>query len=410
MYNVISDYNCRSCGSENLKKVLSLRDMPPGDKYSYSIEQVATHLLPSSIFFCTECMHIQMESTADPAYIYGSYLSRPAATNKVLYNEYERYAEWLVDLIISNGLSGTVLESGSNDGLFLRLLTQKGIRAIGIEPASNLLENDPETKKRTINSFFNNESVREAKERLGTVSLILSNHSFSNVLNIQEWVETAASALSDNGLLVLQTFYQPAVLKDLLIENYNHEHLSYSTVTSLNNLFFRYNLKLLDAFEVSAKGGSIRLVFKKTDGQIQPSKRASSLLQKEKDEFFPNIESMFRNTQEYISMSSERLVKLLAGTDRVCAYGTSINATVLAYQFGIHERIQVFFDDDPMRQSTFSPGTGKEVRPGRSTEMNIYEYCIILAPLYADKIVENNAGYSIGGGKFIVVRPEVRIV
>ena len=55
-------------------------------------------------------------------------------------------------------------------------------------------------------------------------------------------------ALNDDGYLVLQTFYQKSVLDSGLIENYNHEHLTYSFVRPLADFFHKYGFKyhLLD--------------------------------------------------------------------------------------------------------------------------------------------------------------------
>ena len=96
--------------------------------------------------------------------------------------------------------------------------------------------------------------------------------------------------------------------------------------------------------------------------------------------------------------------------ETLAAYGTSIGATVFSYQFGLAEKIKVFFDDDLMRQNRFSPGYGIPVLPGQTPEMNNYSHCIILAPLYADAIIRNNQNYLRSGGTFIRFWPEIEQV
>ena len=163
--------------------------------------------------------------------------------------------------ILGNG--GSVLEVGSNDGLFLELFSQLGVEAIGIEPAKNLVEFANQRGVRTINGFVSEENVNKAIELIGKPSIILANHSFSNVEDIQSWAKAISKELSDDGYLVLQTFYQKSVIEKNLLENYNHEHLSYVFINPITNFFERYGLKLKKCKYIDAKGGSIRLYFKK---------------------------------------------------------------------------------------------------------------------------------------------------
>ena len=60
----------------------------------------------------------------------------------------------------------------------------------------------------TINNFVCQESTERAVSIIGNPSVILSNHSFSNVVDIQEWARCLSNVLKDDGYLVLQTFYQ----------------------------------------------------------------------------------------------------------------------------------------------------------------------------------------------------------
>ena len=149
MYSTNKTYSCRACNSEDLDTILDLCDMPPGDKYASSLESIPTTLISSKIAICKKCMHIQMSGSADPDYIYGNYLSRPASTNPKLKEMYLDYCKELGKL--SNG--GSVLEVGSNDGLFLELFKQIGVKAIGIEPANNLVDFANDRGVKTIHGY-----------------------------------------------------------------------------------------------------------------------------------------------------------------------------------------------------------------------------------------------------------------
>ena len=399
---------CRACLSSDLKVLLPLDAMPPGDKYAKSPEECPSTLLSSNIQRCLSCGHIQMSGEADPHYIYGNYLSRPAATNPALKSAYEQYSKELHELAAGHG----ILEVGSNDGLFLELFKNLGSKAVGIEPAENLCEFARVRGVATVRGYVSDETVSKAVDILGEKpSVILANHSFSNVIDIREWADALVNGLQDEGHLVLQTFYFKSVLGDYLIENFNHEHLSYDTVSTLTSFFGRYGLKLADARYLDAKGGSIRVYLRKTSKDVKPSESALALLNSESEDISV-LDSLCKETRQYIGRIRNNFEQFLKekGVSELSAYGTSINATVFIYQFGIKDLVKVFYDDDKLRQNLFSPGIGAPVKAGRSRDMNDHEYCVILAPLYAKAIVRNNVDYLNSGGKFILVRPDFRII
>lgn len=401
---------CRACGSKDLHVVLPLRPMPAGDKYQSTSDMVARKLYPSSIQKCGYCGHLQMECSIDPSFIYDEYLSRPATTNSGLSDIYREYAEHIAQL----SLGGKVLEIGSNDGLFLQYLSRLGVDACGVEPARNLHHTATELRGvKSINAFFSPELV----ESLGpsTFSLVFANHALSNIENIRGFARAAQDLLSVGGTLIVQTFYQKSVLERRLIENYNHEHLSYFTVTTLNELFSRFGFELFDAMFIDAKGGSIRCFFKKRSGGAvtgdSRTERLNSLLSSEKAFDFSEA---FQLTGSYIEerarLLRELIVKHAGIGHHVAAYGTSIGATVFLYQFELQDIVTAFFDDDALRQGRFSPGVGLPVYDGKSLSADAYPVCLITAPLYAKAIIEKNRRYLDEGGVFVLFWPDIVVV
>ena len=121
---------------------------------------------------------------------------------------------------LANG--GSILEVGSNDGLFLKNFLEINQKAIGIEPAKNLCAIADSRGVTTINDYVSETSVKKAVDKLSQKpSVILANHSFSNVEHIQEWASCLIGSLQTDGYLVVQSFYQIDVLKHHLIKNYN---------------------------------------------------------------------------------------------------------------------------------------------------------------------------------------------
>ena len=210
---------------------------------------------------------------------------------------------------------------------------------------------------------------------------------------------------------MLQTFYQKSVLDDYLLENYNHEHLSYVFIEPISRFFKEYGLNLRKCKFIEAKGGSIRLYFQKSNDQLPFDSETIKLIEAEKD-FFSNLDDHFIRTKKYIEKTKSTIQELISNrkSEKICAYGTSIGATVFTYQFGLTQDIGAFFDDDSLRQGRYSPGIGAPVLPGRSRELEVYSDCLMFAPLYYKQIIKANLNYLKNRGRFILIRPEVDFI
>ena len=92
----------------------------------------------------------------------------------------------------------------------------------------------------------------------------------------------------------------------------------------------------------------------------------------------------------------------------VAGYGTSIGATNLTYQLGMGEAIEYFVDDDSYRQNLVSPGYNIPVLDPKVLLEKKPDYVLIMAPLYADQIINKNQAYIDQGGRFMEIWPTIR--
>ena len=128
--------------------------------------------------------------------------------------------------------------------------------------------------------------VIKYKINLKKAKIILNNHSLSNVHNINEILFNVKSILSRKGIYSIQTFYTIDVYNKNLLENFNHEHLNFFTVTTIDKLAKRHGLEVIKAFHIDAKGGSIRTYLSHI-GDYKVDKTIKKFL---------NIENKFFNT------------------------------------------------------------------------------------------------------------------
>ena len=71
-----------------------------------------------------------------------------------------------------------------------------------------------------------------------------------------------------------------------------HEHHYYYSLTSINNLLSKYNLRIFDLDFLNVHGGSIRIYVSKNNSNFKSQKKVQKLLTKEKKEKLNDFEKL----------------------------------------------------------------------------------------------------------------------
>lgn len=404
---------CRLCESANLGTAFSLVSIPEGDRYvSPERKEETTDLYPHDIMFCRDCGNLQTGIDVNVASIYDDYLWT-TSISPGLVSSYAEYVDELVKTHFNDAPKGLAVEFGSNDGTFLKFLSQKGFRVVAVEPAKNLATRTASEGITTINDFFGPNVARQIREEHGLPELIVGNHVFPNANDVAPMAAAAKELLAPNGVMCIQVFYLYDVLKNDLLENFNHEHLSYFYVRTIQKFFARHGLELFDVKLVPTKGGSVRCFIQHKGGPRAVSPIVAELIAKEEAAGLHQIET-YRSVAQQISEVRQKFQDFIAKAEsegkRIAAYGTSIGATVFTYQYGLGEAIDFFVDDDPVRHGKVTPGYHIPVKSPESIYTEKPDFVIAMAPLYADIIIGKHQEFLKRGGHFVKFRPKFEII
>ena len=118
------------------------------------------------------------------------------------------------------------VEAGSNDGVFISYLQEKGLKVLGVEPSPNLSKQANDHGIPTLHDYFSLESSMMIKSEHGEADFFVANHTFSNIIDLDDFVNGVKYLLAPQGVFSMQTHYHLDVIEKNLVENYTHEHLS----------------------------------------------------------------------------------------------------------------------------------------------------------------------------------------
>ena len=124
---------------------------------------------------------------------------------------------------------------GSNDGTLLQCFKNKGFNNIlGVDPASEIVDQANLTGIRTIKGYFNLDLVKKINNSNGKAKIITANNVFAHTDDLRGILEAIKFMMKDDSIFVFEVSYLLDVVKKMLIGDH-HEHLSYHSVTSLKN-------------------------------------------------------------------------------------------------------------------------------------------------------------------------------
>ncbi len=310
------------------------------------------------------------------------------------------------------GASSLVVEVASNDGYLLQWYHKAGIPVLGIEPAKNIAEVAVrERGVRTLNEFFGHDVAKGLSDRGLQADIIHANNVLAHVADLNGVVAGFQAMLKPNGRVVVEAPYLGKLIDHVEFDTIYHEHLCYFSLTALDTLFQRHNLRIVDVEQLQIHGGSLRIhASHQAVAEVSPS--VTELLDAESSWVFDsNHYQRFANRVESLRQSLlHTLSELKRSGNRIAVYGASAKGSTLMNYFGIDsETIDYVVDRSTVKQGRYTPGTHLQIHAPERLVRDQPEYCLLLTWNFADEIMRQQQEYRDRGGKFIIPVPDVRV-
>lgn len=396
--------NCRLCRSKNLELVYKFNQSPVGDDYSTT--KYKKKLYDLMLMLCKKCNFVQLSNVIDPKVVYGNYIY-VTKTSHGLSEHFQKLAQNLIKKEIVKK-KGKVLEIGSNDGTLLNFLKKKSDLVVAVDPAAHLFK---DKNVENIAALFSNKLAKKISESHGKFDTIIANNVLANIDDLDDIFLGVKKLLNYSGHLVIETFSLYGVLKNNLIDNVYHEHLSYFTIESLKKFAKKFGLNLKSVEFLNIKGGSYRFIFQNKN--LKNTLKISKLIQRDK-EITGKIKSNFKKLQKINSDNSEKVIsflnKQIKNRKKIGGFGASVGTTTLIYDMKLKSKINYLYDNEKRRFNLYCPGTGIKVLNPKNIKKNKIDYLIIFAWRYVEVILKRNKKLFDKGVKFILPHPKFKIL
>jgi methylation protein EvaC len=405
--------SCRFCLSDQLIPVIDLGYVPLAGGFLKS-KNTKEHFFPLKISFCKNCYLLQSVNVIDKDILFKDYFYH-TSVSKTLTDHFKDIALEIASLVKTKK-DPFVVEVGCNDGTLIKTLLGKNIRALGVDPASNIVQPLIKKKLPILNDYFTEKVAKKITKNFGKVDVICGFNVFAHIEDMHDVLRGVKTLLKDDGIFIFEVHYLGNLLQEIQYDMIYHEHQYYYSLLTLQKFFNNYDMEIFDVDLISIHAGSMRVsVQRKTHGKNSITNRLKNQIKTEKKLLFDKPDPYYAFSKK-VAQSKKELLQLLKKLKKqgkkIAGYGASGRGTIIMNYCGLDESyLDYVIDDAPAKQHTYTPGTHLEIKSATVLSgKDKPDYVLLFAWSFWNEIKNRNNKYLQNDGKFIVPLPKVKII
>jgi trans-aconitate methyltransferase len=361
---------------------------------------------------CESCKLVQLDYDVAPQELFGNYVYFSSYSDDWLAHakEYCEMARRRFGLD-SNSL---VVELASNDGYLLKNFIDMGVPVLGIDPSDTVAAAAEKIGVPTLVEFFGESLAKKLTQDGRQADLIVGNNVLAHVPLLNDFVAGISVLLKAAGTVTVEFPHLLELIEHVEFDTIYHEHYSYFSLYSVEQVFSRHGLRLFDAERLPTHGGSLRIFAAHSK---RPDLEDSALLRQLRAEegaarladlttylrFAERVDNCRRSLLEFLD-TARREGKKVAG------YGAAAKGNTLLNFCGVTPAdISQVADRNPHKQSKFLPGSHIPVVSPQALMRARPDYVLILPWNLQAEIRQQLREIREWGGRFVTPVPAVRI-
>lgn len=388
--NITLIEKCRICKNEDLEIIKEFNQLPVAGLYYDEDELDSIIKMPMTIERCTNCGHVQLKEVVDSrVYKEYSYAGTFSET-------YVKHLDWVSKYFVDNYnvKNKKIIEIGSSNGYFIHKLRDDGNNDVfGYEPSEKLTEEAfNKYKIRSSNDFFSESVI--SKSCFDKVDVFIIRHVLEHINDFETIFNGINKCISENGILLVEVPSLESTIENKLYSNFFHEHVNYFSETTITKLVNSYSFKLEEKICVDIHGGSVLLIFKKTD---KIANNFDIKLREVKNEVLKNF---FAEMDKYNDSVYKILLNEKKQGNKIFGFGASHRTAMILSTAGIsNEIIEGLYDSNIFLTSKYIIGNIK-IEPTENFVKSEADTIVIFAMSFENEIIEyikkiNNKGIKI---------------
>lgn len=409
---------CRVCGSRAIKPLIDLGEQfLQGSFQKPGVLKPPLRKLPTRLVRCDvtadehACGLLQLAHTFPPEILYANYWYR-SGTNATMRNHLRGIAESASQLTRAAPL--TVLDIGCNDGTLLSAYPAGTVR-YGVDPSDIANEIGGEVK--VVNTVFPSQQAMTVLPPAG-FDVVTSIAMFYDLEDPCGFASAVASLLKPEGVWVFEMSYLPLMLLQNSFDTICHEHLEYYSLSVLEFIARKANLRIFKAEINDINGGSIRCYACHADSSLTGTAADRAFMHRlrirefemELDTDKPYVEFQ-RRIEKMRDEFKQILTDIRSRGERIHVYGASTKGNVLLQWYGVDRLVvECAADRNPLKIGARTLGTNIPIVSEEESRARKPDYYLVLPWHFRSEFLEREAATIRAGTKMLFPLPDISIV
>lgn len=390
---------CRVCGYDKFTDVLDLGVLAPCGVFPKNVSADPPRA-PLEVVRCDHCGLVQLAHDLNPNVTFTPEgFGYRSGTNPSMVMHLKHLADG-VALELKPG--DTVVDIGSNDGTFLKLLPDN-LRKVGVDPVALHHASNYPTGCKIIADFWS----KEAAEECAGAKVITCFAALYDLPDPVVFMVDVMDALADDGVFVCEVAFLPFFLKSGAWDVISHEHLMYFDSSTIGRLMESVGMRVGAVEGNDINGGSLWFTARKNiDGETVVPQPWSNL--RTLDKLRADVTQTVTDCAAFFHHADERgaVVHGYAASTR----GNTLLQVLADHGVRVDVMIDAICDANPDKIGKRTPGTLIPIiSEADSRDLNP-DYYFVLASHFIDSFVQRERGFLERGGRFVVPFPRFRII
>lgn len=398
--------SCKNCKSRSLKKIINIGNQPLSSHfYSKKINKLKNYSL--DLYICQKCNLVQFKSLPKLDDMYGlNYGYRTSLSPLMINHMKNKFLKNKNDLIKKKS---NILDIGCNDGTFLNFFKKiKNINLYGIDPSAEKFKQYHSKKINLIVDYFERDRIQKKFKDI-SFDLITSFAMFYDIEDPNSFCKDINKLLNKNGKWILELSYFPLLLQNLTYDQICHEHVTYYTLTTFENIIKKNGLKILDFNLNSINGGSIEIICSKKNSKHSPNTKKINFQKNfEKNinfKSYQNFNSRVGNVKKTLNLFLDQ------NKGKVIGYGASTKGNIVLNHCGIdHKKLKYICDANPYKFNRFTPGSNIKIISKQKMRTLKPKFLLVLIWSFRKEVIQQEKNFLDKGGKLIFHLPMFHII
>ena len=367
---------------------------------------------PLHAYVCHKCFLVQLQEFETPEAIFSDYAYFSSYSDTFLAHA-KSYAEMAIERFNLTSQSH-VVEVASNDGYLLQFFAERGIAVLGVEPAANVAKVAMQKGIPSIVRFFGTRTAQELTSEGRQADLLIGNNVLAHVPQLNDFVSGLKVLLKAKGVITMEFPHLLRLMADNLFDTIYHEHFSYFSFHSVEQIFRSHGLRIFDVEEVSTHGGSLRIYAQHaSEGVHHTDGRVGDLRARELAAGFTQMDCYRAFADQVAKTKRDVLSFLIDAKNRgkvIVGYGAPAKGNTLVNYCGIRaDFLEYTVDRSPHKQGHFLPGVHIPIRAPEDVHQTKPDYIFILAWNLRDEVMNQMSFIRDWGGEFVVPLPRLKV-